>query len=42
MVQELVKKKIIAILRNNMEFGSRALGNKSKFVIRDYRMQKKF
>ena len=29
MVQELVKKKIIAILRNNMEFGSRALGNTS-------------
>tara|TARA_B100000242_G_scaffold290181_1_gene261198 strand:+ start:306 stop:1967 length:1662 start_codon:yes stop_codon:yes gene_type:complete len=28
-VKELVNKKIIAILRNNMEFGSRALGNTS-------------
>ena len=29
MVSELTKKKIIAIFRNNMEFGSRALGNTS-------------
>ena len=29
LVRKLINKKIIAVFRNNMEFGSRALGNTS-------------